>query len=151
MAISLRPPVLEELDSLSQLCLRSKAYWGYDADFMAACVKELTLERDALDGPLIVAEIAEKTAGVARLGWAGADADLLLLYVDPGHMGRGVGRCLFDWCVETAKSTKAPRLLIEADPHAVPFYETMGASVIGDTPSGSITGRRIPLLALLLK
>ena len=33
----------EEAETLSALALRSKAYWGYPADFMEACREELTL------------------------------------------------------------------------------------------------------------
>ena len=33
---------------------------------------------------------------------------------------------------------------LDADPHAVGFYEHMGAKVIGEAPSGSIPGRMLP-------
>ena len=33
----------EEAGVLSALALRSKAHWGYDADFLAACRDDLTL------------------------------------------------------------------------------------------------------------
>ena len=41
--IRLRDARQDELQSLTELCLRSKAVWGYDAAFMAACRIELTL------------------------------------------------------------------------------------------------------------
>ena len=41
----LRAARVEELDALSTLCLRSKAVWGYDKEFMNACRAELTLNR----------------------------------------------------------------------------------------------------------
>ncbi len=151
MAIKLRHPHSGDLSALSQLCLRSKAHWGYDAEFMKACEEELTLQDDALQLPMIVAEVSDQIAGVAQLSREGEDADLALLYVDPDYMGQGVGQRLFDWSVETAQSMQAERLLIEADPNAQAFYEHMGAKLIGDAPSGSISGRRLPLLALELR
>lgn len=151
MGLSLRKPDLDELPALSQLCLRSKSYWGYDADFMKACEDELTLHKDALDHPIVLADTPSGIAGVAQLMHEDADMDLALLYVDPAHMGRGIGQVLFDWCVTTGQSMQADRLLIEADPNAAAFYEHMGAKLIGNAPSGSIPGRRLPLLALDLR
>lgn len=151
MTVDLRPPSPKELTALSQLCLRSKSYWGYDAEFMNACTEELTLTKDALKHPMIVAQTPVGLAGVAQLLPNGADIDLALLYVDPEHMGQGVGQRLFHWCVETARSLQARTLLIESDPNASAFYQHMGADVIGDAPSGSIPGRRLPLLAFSLK
>ncbi len=37
MRISIRPAQPEEAALLSDLALRSKAHWWYDADFLASC------------------------------------------------------------------------------------------------------------------
>ena len=41
--LALRPARPEEAPALTELCLRSKAVWGYDAAFMQACRRELTM------------------------------------------------------------------------------------------------------------
>ena len=41
--LHLRPARPDEADLLTELCLRSKAVWGYDDAFMRACRAELTL------------------------------------------------------------------------------------------------------------
>jgi hypothetical protein len=41
--VSLRPARAEEGDLLTDLAFRSKAYWGYDEAFMAACRDELVM------------------------------------------------------------------------------------------------------------
>ena len=152
MAISLHPTRPADLPDLSELCMRSKAYWGYDADFMAACVEELTVTQADLDtGALITARIDGALAGMAQVGPLNDDADLLCLYVDPPFIGQGVGRVLFDWCLAQARAMGAARLMIEADPNAAPFYQRMGAHVVGTAPSGSIPGRLLPLLELPLR
>ncbi len=38
-----RPARAGEAASLTALCLRSKAHWGYDAGFMGLCVPSLTV------------------------------------------------------------------------------------------------------------
>ncbi|MEQ8604356.1 MAG: GNAT family N-acetyltransferase [Marivibrio sp.] len=149
--IRLRPARPGEEESLSALCLRSKAHWGYDADFLAACRAELTLCADDLAAPgLAVAERAGLVVGLVQIASAGEDADLAKLFVEPQAMGQGVGRVLFAWALERAREAGARRLRVEADPDAAPFYERMGALRIGNAPSGSIPGRRLPLLAVTL-
>ena len=147
----LRPPRPDELYALSALCLRSKAHWGYDAAFLAACRPELTLtETDLHETDLIVADLAGRPAGLAQISRAMEPADLMKLFVDPPHIGTGLGRTLFDWATATARAQGAARLTIEADPGAQGFYQAMGATHTGWAPSGSIPGRRLPLLELKL-
>ncbi len=151
-SLVIRPPVLAELDALSALQLRSKAHWGYDATFMAACTDELTLTpKDLSDTALVLADLGGTLAGVAQVGPKGQDADLFGLFVDPPHMGAGLGRTLFQWCVAAARDVSDDRLLIDADPDAAAFYERMGARRIGTAPSGSIPGRLLPLLEYRLR
>ncbi|MCR9220773.1 MAG: GNAT family N-acetyltransferase [Alphaproteobacteria bacterium] len=150
--ICIRKAQDEEAAALTALCLRSKAHWGYDAAFMAACREELTIRpQDVLDGVFAVAEEAPgDLLGVAQIAAAGDPCDLMLLYVEPAAMGRGVGRALFDWAVGEARRRGIRRMRIEADPHAEAFYRRMGAVRVGEAPSGSIAGRFLPLLELAL-
>lgn len=72
------------------------------------------------------------------------------LFVEPDAIGRGVGRRLFEHATAAAASLGFGRLTIDADPNAEPFYVAMGATRIGATPSGSIPGRMLPLLAITI-
>lgn len=147
----LRPARPEELSSLTELCLRSKAYWGYDQAFMAACVPELTLTKADLATRLVVLDEKGATLGLAQVWPADDDADLLKLFVDPACIGQGHGRTLMSWALDTAPASRAVRLLIEADPGAVPFYAKFGSRQIGTVPSDSIAGRVLPHLAIDLQ
>ena len=138
---------------LTDLARRSKAHWGYDAAFMAACGEALTISEAAIAaGHVFVASDRDVDAASHLLGVAAAvplnphSADLTHLFVDPPAMGRGIGRQLMEaieaWLVERG----IQHLEILADPQAVPFYRKMGAVEIGDAPSDAIPGRRLPLL-----
>ena len=132
---------------MSDLCLRSKAVWGYDAAIMAACTDELTLSPgDLAASDLMVAESDGELAGIAQLSVEGDAAELDKLYVDPQRLGQGIGRALFCWAVEQARAGGATRMTIDADPHAQAIYERMGARLTGSAPSGSIPGRMLPKL-----
>jgi len=61
-------------------------------------------------------------------------------------MGTGAGRKLFEAIVALITAEGAQKLVILADPHAEEFYLRVGAKRVGDAPSDSIPGRRLPLL-----
>ena len=147
MSCVLRPPRVEELPALSALCLRSKAVWGYDRDFIEACRRELIIEPcDMRSSAIAVAEENGRLVGAAQMKVTGDEADLLKLFVEPTMIRAGVGTKLFHWAVSEAARMGAARMLIEADPDAAPFYRRMGARDCGLAASGSIPGRMLPKL-----
>ncbi|WP_315838341.1 GNAT family N-acetyltransferase [Bradyrhizobium prioriisuperbiae] len=142
-----RQATLDELPDLSDLCLRSKAVWGYDQAFLEACRSELALRPDELATTRIaVAETDGGIAGVVQIKVMGTDAELLKLFIAPHGLRRGLGRTLFNWAAVEAKHMGATHLLIEADPDAAPFYRRLGAHDVGVAISQSIPGRTLPKL-----
>lgn len=149
--IRLRNAALDELPLLGDLCLRSKAVWGYDAAFLDACRRELAITPEQLSRTHIqVAELGGDAIGVGQVAVEGEVAELVKLFVDPYRLGIGCGRLLFDWAVSVARAAGAVRLIIDSDPDAVPFYVRMGAQPAGLVPSGSIRGRMLPRLEIAL-
>lgn len=140
-----------EAGALTALCRRSKAHWGYDADFMRLANATIEVESaqiaagdvgvcaDAGDRPLGVYALADEGEGVF---------DLDLFFVDPPAIGSGVGRLLFAALREDLAERGARRLTILADPNAGPFYARMGATYRRDAPSNAIPGRLLPLYEL---
>lgn len=145
----LRPARPAEAGLLSELALTSKAYWGHDPEFLAACRAELTLTPDDVDPRRVtVAEFDGRVLGFAALAGTPPEVELAMLFVDPGHIGNGVGRALWTAAVATAATLGAETMTIESDPQAEPFYLAMGATRIGEAESGSIPGRKLPLLVV---
>ncbi|MGW7515192.1 GNAT family N-acetyltransferase [Streptomyces sp. NPDC054796] len=149
----------EEAGALSELALRSKAYWGYDEAFLAACRDELTLHPAEIIRRRTMVAVDEDVDGDGDedggrlLGFTTLEgiptlAVLGMMFVEPDAMGRGVGSRLFRHTVDLARDLGFARVSIDADPHAEPFYLAMGAERVGTTPSGSIAGRVLPLLSL---
>lgn len=141
--MKLRPARPDEARLLSDLALRSKAYWGYNDSFIAACKHELTIRRGEMASRHVtVAEVDGVVAGHYTI-----DGDELgQLFVDPVHIGRGIGRVLWQHAVGVARDLGIETLSIDSDPHAEAFYLAMGAIRTGSTPSGSIAGRVLPRL-----
>jgi GNAT superfamily N-acetyltransferase len=149
--VTLRPAREDESGALTELALRSKAHWGYDAAFLAACRDELAVaSADIEAGRVVVAEVDGTIAGFSTLVGEPPVAEVEALFVEPERIGAGtgIGRALFLGLRATARSEGFTRLLIEAEPNAAGFYEHLGAKQIGERPSGSIPGRRLPLLEL---
>jgi GNAT superfamily N-acetyltransferase len=148
LSVSVRLAKLHELSMLSQLCLRSKAVWGYDQGFLDACRIELTIRPEDLAATCVaVADSDKGVVGVVQIKVIDGEADLLKLFIEPRNVRSGVGSVLFRWAAQQAKSMGANRLIIEADPDAAPFYRRIGAYDVGVAPSGSIPGRFLPMLA----
>ena len=145
--VTIRAPKEAELPALSDLCMRSKAHWGYDAAFMAACREELTLEpEDLVTSRIGVGEVDGTVVGVVEVSPLDGDGDLSI-FVDPDWIGHGVGRVLYEWALAQTREMGAARLIIDADPNALEFYIRMGAVVICEHPSASIPGRVLTRLA----
>ena len=153
MDLHIRPARLGEAAALSELCLRSKALWGYDAPFMARVREALEVAPAAIGaGDVWVAAIGGEAVGVVALaaGEAPGTLDLDLLFVAPGRIRGGVGRILLAHAVAEARRRGARRLTILADPNAAGFYERQGARRLGLAPSDAIPGRMLPLYEISL-
>jgi GNAT superfamily N-acetyltransferase len=147
--VNVRAARAAERPALSELAFRSKAYWGYDDAFMAACREELQVApADIAAGRVVVLERDGVVAGFATVTGDPPDAELEAMFVEPAAIRGGVGTALLGAATGLARDLGCTRLLIEADPNAVPFYERQGAVRIGERPSASIPGRALPLLAL---
>jgi GNAT superfamily N-acetyltransferase len=138
----------DEAPALSALAMRSKAHWGYSAEFMQSCRASLTIKPAHCDGSsLLVAERDGQFVGFARVVGSPADGELSDLWVDPDAMGQGVGRTLFTAITQQARKLGFRSLRIDSDPNAETFYLHIGAVRIGETPSTAIPGRVLPLLS----
>ncbi len=146
-----RPAHVEEAADLSDLALRSKAHWGYDAAFIEACRDDLTISGDDISrGLVFVLEDGEHVIGFYALWGVETEAMLTDLFVEPDHIGRGHGRRLWDHAVETAQRLGYAIVTVHSDPHAEDFYRVMGAVRVGVVPSTVFPDRLLPLMHFTL-
>ncbi len=138
-----------EAGRLSELAFVSKAHWGYDEAFMAACRDELTVTAQDIARDIVrVGEVAGEVVGYHWLTEAEKPGALEVqaFFIDPPAIGHGYGRALWRDLETCARGAGCRLLVVQSDPFAVDFYRTMGASDVGERPSGSIPGRVLPLL-----
>lgn len=145
----------EEVEVLSALAIRSKAYWGYDKAFMEACRPELTLTPAYLrENPTFVLEAEGRARGFYSFepedSGAPGRTELGLFFVDPDYIGRGLGRLMMEDALRRAAGLGITCLVVQSDPHAEAFYGAMGFVRCGQRPSESVSGRNLPLLERVL-
>jgi N-acetylglutamate synthase-like GNAT family acetyltransferase len=148
----IRPARVHEAPLLSDLALRSKAYWGYSAEFIEQCREELSYSEQQLRAEHIrffVIESLQRVAGFYALKRLSAtEVELEAMFVEPAFIGQGFGRLLIDHAKSVASAMGAKRLVIQSDPYAEHFYIAAGGVVIGTRESASIPGRFLPTLAI---
>lgn len=150
--IRLRPARPGEAQALSELCLRSKAYWGYDSVFLAAVAPYLQITDDAIrEGHATVAQSPDGTVlGVCQIDPAGKSGSLDLLFIEPEVIGCGAGRALFEHAKAQLKALCLPVMTILSDPDAEPVYLHMGARRVEMRSSDVFKGRKLPWLEVTL-
>jgi predicted N-acetyltransferase YhbS len=145
---------IDEAPGLSELCVRSKASWGYDEAFMALArvVLQVNPEQIAAGDVWVATGADGEVAGMVALG-PGERPDTLdldKLFVEPQRIRSGVGSALVAHAIDEARRRGAKRLTILSDPYAAGFYERNGARLIGQAPSDAIPGRSVPLYEIKL-
>jgi GNAT superfamily N-acetyltransferase len=148
----IRPARRDEAAALTELSLRAKAVWGYDAAFLARCRAALTVkEANVETRPHYVAEADGRIAGFYGFEPLQDGVGLDFLFIDPEYIGRGIGRALWHHAVEQARQLGHGALFVVSDPHAEGFYRHMGAARIGTQPSEIGPGRQLPLMRFRLR
>ncbi|MFE7095508.1 GNAT family N-acetyltransferase [Streptomyces erythrochromogenes] len=137
--VKVRAARAAEAEALTGLVMRSKAHWGYDAAFLAACAPELRIRPGEVTARrIVVAEDPQGTVlGLASLEGSAPMAMLGLLFVEPSAIGQGVGRLLYRDVLRRAVEQGVRRLVIDSDPHAAGFYRAMGAVAAATDPTAA--------------
>lgn len=153
--ITLRPARPGEGPLLSAMAFRSKRHWGYSPAFMAACRAELTVSEADLANPARHYHVAE--SGGAVVGFYALERtppdhyELEALFVDPKHIGQGIGRALIEHAKAHARRQGARSIRIQGDPNAMSFYLAAGGIQRGTRESASIPGRDLPVFCIPLQ
>jgi len=144
--VAIRAAIPADAEALTAIAFAAKRHWGYSEHLIELWSKGLTIsDRYILEHTVFVAEINSIPVGVCALEFMGRDVEMTHLWVQPGQMGRGIGRQLFEHAVDDLQMRRVSRLVILSDPHAEGFYLRLGARRIGEVAS-TPEGRMLPQL-----
>ena len=132
--------------------MSSKAHWGYSPEFMESCREELKVSANKISSPRYFYTVAEKHRKVigfcALERLSASEFELEALFVEPDHIGSGVGRKLMTQAKNQALSLGGNSLSIGAESNAEKYYSAAGGTVTGKGESQSIPGRFLPTLTI---
>jgi len=152
LQFAIRKAVPSDAGALSKLAFRSKAYWGYDIDFMKRTRNELTYDAGQIESnqyQFYVCENAGKPIGFYALQLPdNGVAELDALFVEKNFIGQGIGTVLVEHAKDIARKLNVAMIVIQGDPNAEEFYLSVGAVPAGYRESGSIPGRYLPVFNL---
>lgn len=152
--IEIRNAVPNEAEHLSNIAMRSKAYWGYSDAFLDRCREELSVQPFDIEDSNFqysVGILKNEIAGFYAIKRVSQSAfELDALFVEPKHIGTGIGRALMDHAKKRVLGLGGQVLTIQSDPNAESFYRAAGGILTGTRESGSIRGRYLPVFEILL-
>ena len=102
-----------------------------------------SIRRESQSQCFIVARHGSRIVGVVAVS-----GDMITkLYVSPKHMGKGIGRSLYEAAESEIRAGGHAHVTLGAFPTAVPFYTRMGLSVVGQKrPCGALAGLTLALM-----
>jgi len=131
--ITIRRASSTDAGRLTQIAAASKRHWGYPENWIQLWLPELTFSSSyILENEVWLAAIDEMLVGFYSFKKDSEYWWLENLWVVPDHMGREIGRKLFQHALGRCRISGESVLKIEADPNAQGFYEKMGACKIGE-------------------
>src|SRR4029079_3744118 len=133
----------DDLTFLNNIMQYSKAYWGYDADFMKKFMENFALTPSYIDhkNTFIASSKTNDIGWYSFLVQLGDQLELDNFFLHPDYIGQGFGRKIWDQCTATAKNYKAQSFVLWSDPNTEGFYQKMGCIKIGERKSPMMPNR----------
>jgi GNAT superfamily N-acetyltransferase len=151
MQLRIRQAKPKDCGELTRIAHAAKRFWGYPETLIRLWKPDLTITPEfVVHHPVYCAVRKSSVVGFYALSGEHAARELEHMWVEPGHIGAGVGRFMFVHLVRHLRRAGVTRLAIAADPNAEGFYRKLGARRVGRVPSRP-AGRRLPLLVVRLR
>lgn len=145
--MQIRLATLRDLNDLNELMRLSKAYWGYDHEFMNQFMLKFEITAFYLSkSETYLINENDKIIGFYSFSTNdNGDLELDNLFLHPDVIGVGKGKELWQLCIKTARQQGAKTFVLWSDPHAEGFYFKMGCQKIGERLSPLMPNRYPPI------
>ncbi len=125
-----------EAEYLSELTLRSKAYWGYSKEFLERCRPHLVVSTEYIENwPVRVLESSQSIIGYMSLKEISGETRLDNLWIEPEYIKHGYGTILFKEAISQARKLNWKTFRMAVEEQSIGFYEKLGAKIVGKVQS----------------
>jgi N-acetylglutamate synthase-like GNAT family acetyltransferase len=133
--------------SLTELAIRSEAYWGYDDSFMDIFKSIYKVsEESIINNPTYIMEEEEEIIGFYGILIEESQRSLEYFFIEPEFIGKGYGKLLWQHVIKSCDTLNIKEFIIVTSPQAQAFYTKLGAKLQGEVESLVAKGRMIPQL-----
>lgn len=134
---------------LTEITMKSKAYWGYSTEQMKAWADLLTISNKYIQDNQVYKLIIDNiVVGYYSFVYLKKnELKLDNLFIHPNYIGCGYGKALFKDFLDKIKDQQVDRVILESDPNAESFYIKLGFVQIGKIET-TIKNRYLPLMEM---
>lgn len=144
---NIRNAKAEEYKILTDIAIKSEAYWGYDSDYMDKFKFIYKVSEEFINNnPTVIMEEDENISGFYGILTEQNETSLEYFFIEPKYIGHGYGKILWNYLVKDCKNLGIKEFSIVTSPQAKEFYVKMGAIPCGEVESLLKKGRIIPQL-----
>lgn len=141
------PASYRDYEKLTNLAIRSEAYWGYDCNYMDRFKETYKVDQEFIkNNPTYTIKENEEIVGFYGILIDEKESSLEYFFIEPKYIGKGYGRLLWDHAIDICKKLSIKEFEIVTSPQAKDFYMKMGAKLQDEVESLVIKGRVIPRL-----
>lgn len=145
--IIIYPASSSDCEKLTNLAIRSEAYWGYDSNYIDRFKEIYKVNQEFIkNNPTYIIKDNEEIIGFYGILVGEKESSLEYFFIEPKYIGKGYGRLLWNHAIDTCKKLSIKEFEIVTSPQAKEFYIKMGAKLQGEVESLVIKGRVIPML-----
>jgi len=124
--LNFRQAIIDELPTLNEISMLSKAHWGYPKAWLEAWKDGLLISQEQfLQQYILVVEVDQQIIGFSAMKEQIANYEILHLWLLPAYIGKGIGKKLLQTIIQTFAKHDKP-IIVEADPNAEAFYKSQG-------------------------
>ena len=144
---SIREAKPDEFLELTELAVRSEAYWGYDETFLNDFRTFYAINAEFIsENPTYVYLWEDQITAFYSLVLKGRFCDLEYFYVHPDFIGKGIGTALWKHMLKQCSLLEIEVITLVTSPEAKGFYEKMGAAHSGNIASFVKQDKMVPKL-----
>ncbi|WP_291576359.1 GNAT family N-acetyltransferase [Clostridium sp. UBA4548] len=145
--ISMNPASSCDCEELTNLAIRSEAYWGYDSNYMDRFKEIYKVDKEFINNnPTYIIKENEDIVGSYGILISEEESALEYFFIEPKYIGKGYGRLLWNHAIDICKRLNIKEFEIVTSPQAKEFYIKMGAKYQGEIESLVAKERIIPRL-----